>query len=242
MAGLFSHFQKRSIGHHPDCAAVVVAAGSASRMKGIDKIMTTLSGIPVLARTLQALQQCQRIDEIVVVIDSFLPYASTKTIQYELLQRKPPQLCHFLPYLYFPTENDDDYCTRTSMIIMNSDLRERDADHAPSVPVLQHRLARARRHTGGVDHPRPGAVLRALPRLLRRRQREADGHLFLHSAGGQETRGVLQTTNRSLALAVFVPIAGVAEGSSSSPPLMRRNQRCSRLRSRQVEIVPFSDI
>lgn len=36
-------------------------------MKGIDKIMTTLGGIPVLARTLQALQQCQRIDEIVVV-------------------------------------------------------------------------------------------------------------------------------------------------------------------------------
>lgn len=67
MAGLFSHFQKRSIGHHPYCAAVVVAAGSASRMKGIDKIMTTLGGIPVLARTLQALQQCQRIDEIVVV-------------------------------------------------------------------------------------------------------------------------------------------------------------------------------
>lgn len=28
MAGLFSHFQKRSIGHHPYCAAVVVAAGS----------------------------------------------------------------------------------------------------------------------------------------------------------------------------------------------------------------------
>ena len=67
MAGLFSHFQKRSLGHHPYCAAVVVAAGSASRMKGIDKIMTTLGGIPVLARTLQALQQCQRIDEIVVV-------------------------------------------------------------------------------------------------------------------------------------------------------------------------------
>ena len=34
--GLFSHFQKRSIGHHPYCAAVVVAAGSASLMKGID--------------------------------------------------------------------------------------------------------------------------------------------------------------------------------------------------------------
>ena len=67
MAGLFSRLQKRSIGHHPYCTAVVVAAGSASRMKGIDKIMTTLGGIPVLARTLQALEQCGRIDEIVVV-------------------------------------------------------------------------------------------------------------------------------------------------------------------------------
>ena len=57
MAGLFSRLQKRSIGHHPYCTAVVVAAGSASRMKGIDKIMTTLGGIPVLARTLQALEQ-----------------------------------------------------------------------------------------------------------------------------------------------------------------------------------------
>lgn len=67
MTGLFSRLQKRSIGHHPYCTAVVVAAGSASRMKGIDKIMTTLGGIPVLARTLQALEQCGRIDEIVVV-------------------------------------------------------------------------------------------------------------------------------------------------------------------------------
>ena len=73
MAGLFSRLQKRSIGHHPYCTAVVVAAGSASRMKGIDKIMTTLGGIPVLARTLQALEQCGRIDEIVVVTRTDLP-------------------------------------------------------------------------------------------------------------------------------------------------------------------------
>lgn len=61
--------------------------------------------------TLKSTQAAMSIDEIVVVINSFLPYASTKTIQYGLLQRKPPQLCHFLPYLYFPTESDDDYCT-----------------------------------------------------------------------------------------------------------------------------------
>lgn len=72
MAGLFSRFQKRSMGSHPYCAAVVVAAGSATRMQGVNKIMTTLGGIPVLARTLQALEQCPRIDEIIVVTRSDL--------------------------------------------------------------------------------------------------------------------------------------------------------------------------
>lgn len=72
MAGLFSRFQKRSMGSHPYCAAVVVAAGSATRMQGVNKILTTVGGMPVLARTLLALEQCERIDEIVVVTRSDL--------------------------------------------------------------------------------------------------------------------------------------------------------------------------
>lgn len=67
MAGLLSRLFHREGRTHPCCAAVVPAAGSASRMQGIDKILTELDGIPVLARTLLALNDCPLIDEIVVV-------------------------------------------------------------------------------------------------------------------------------------------------------------------------------
>lgn len=49
------------------CGAVIVAAGSASRMKGIDKILTPLAGVPVLSRTLAAFQECDAVAEIVIV-------------------------------------------------------------------------------------------------------------------------------------------------------------------------------
>lgn len=49
------------------CAAVIVAAGSARRMQGIDKIMTPICGKPMLLRTVQALSESGRIDEIVIV-------------------------------------------------------------------------------------------------------------------------------------------------------------------------------
>lgn len=49
------------------CGAVIVAAGSASRMKGIDKILTPLAGTPVLGRTLAAFQACDAVAEIVIV-------------------------------------------------------------------------------------------------------------------------------------------------------------------------------
>lgn len=67
MAGLFSKLFHRVPEGHPYCAAVVPAAGSASRMQGIDKILADLGGMPVLARTLLTLQECPLIDEIVVV-------------------------------------------------------------------------------------------------------------------------------------------------------------------------------
>lgn len=46
---------------------VIVAAGNSSRMKGIDKQLTELLGMPVLARTLRAFEQNSLISEIVVV-------------------------------------------------------------------------------------------------------------------------------------------------------------------------------
>lgn len=49
------------------CSVVVVAAGNARRMEGIDKIMAPLGGVPVLVRTLNAFQQCPDVHEIVIV-------------------------------------------------------------------------------------------------------------------------------------------------------------------------------
>ena len=63
--GLF--FKKRSGQRELHCSAVIVAAGSASRMKGVDKIMAEIGGMPVIARTLSVFQNCDRIGEIVVV-------------------------------------------------------------------------------------------------------------------------------------------------------------------------------
>ena len=49
------------------CGAVIVAAGSASRMGGIDKVMAPLDGEPMVVKTVRAFQQCDAIREIVVV-------------------------------------------------------------------------------------------------------------------------------------------------------------------------------
>ena len=49
------------------CGAVIVAAGSASRMGGIDKILADLKGEPVIVHTVRAFQECPAIKEIVVV-------------------------------------------------------------------------------------------------------------------------------------------------------------------------------
>ena len=49
------------------CAAVIVAAGSAERMKGTDKIMADLGGEPLIASTIRAFEQCEDVFQIVVV-------------------------------------------------------------------------------------------------------------------------------------------------------------------------------
>ena len=50
----------------PKCSAVIVAAGSSQRM-GSDKLLHNLGIMPVLARTLLVFQDCELVDEIVVV-------------------------------------------------------------------------------------------------------------------------------------------------------------------------------
>ena len=57
------------------CGAVIVAAGSASRMGGIDKVMAELKGEPMIVHTVRAFQTCDAIAEIVIVTrpDLILP-------------------------------------------------------------------------------------------------------------------------------------------------------------------------
>ncbi len=50
------------------CVCIVPAAGSSSRMKGVcDKVFADIGGIPVIAKTLSALEAASCIDEIIVV-------------------------------------------------------------------------------------------------------------------------------------------------------------------------------
>ena len=49
------------------CGAVIVAAGTASRMGGIDKVMALLGGEPMIVRSVRTFQNCDAIREIVVV-------------------------------------------------------------------------------------------------------------------------------------------------------------------------------
>lgn len=59
------------------CGAVIVAAGNASRMGGIDKVMALLDGEPLIRHTVRAFQQTDVIKEIVIVTrpDLIVPIA-----------------------------------------------------------------------------------------------------------------------------------------------------------------------
>ena len=60
------------------CGAVIVAAGNASRMGGIDKVMAELKGEPMIVHTVRAFELCDAISEIVIVTrpDLILPIQS----------------------------------------------------------------------------------------------------------------------------------------------------------------------
>lgn len=57
------------------CGAVVVAAGSARRMDGVDKVMADLNGKPLFLHCVESLERCGSISEIVLVTrqDLILP-------------------------------------------------------------------------------------------------------------------------------------------------------------------------
>ena len=60
-------FPKKAAGPEGGCAVVVVAAGSATRMEGIDKITAPLGGEPLVLHALAPFQESSLVDEIVIV-------------------------------------------------------------------------------------------------------------------------------------------------------------------------------
>ena len=61
------------------CGAVIVAAGSASRMGGIDKVMAPLDGEPMIVRTVRIFQNCAAVKEIVIVTrEDLIPKISSQ--------------------------------------------------------------------------------------------------------------------------------------------------------------------
>lgn len=49
------------------CSAVIVGAGASQRMEGLNKLMLPLGGVPVLCRSLLQYENCEAVDEIIVV-------------------------------------------------------------------------------------------------------------------------------------------------------------------------------
>lgn len=73
--GFFKKFREAQ---RPFCTALVAAAGSSTRMGGeISKLLLPLEGVPVLARTLQALELASRVDAIVIAAreEDILPFS-----------------------------------------------------------------------------------------------------------------------------------------------------------------------
>ena len=79
--GLFRRKKKKT---EPLCSAVIVAAGSSSRM-GFDKLLADIGGTPVLVRCMEAFQQAPSISEIVVVTrEELVPEAARLCQDYGL--------------------------------------------------------------------------------------------------------------------------------------------------------------
>lgn len=66
MAGLWNKIKTLQDRCRPLCTVIVPAAGTSSRMGGENKMFIPLCGVPVLVRTLQAIDQAELVDEIIV--------------------------------------------------------------------------------------------------------------------------------------------------------------------------------
>lgn len=77
MSKLLRMLNRKEGAFRPYCAAVIAAAGSSMRMGGENKMLLALNGVPVLARTLLAMERAESIDEIIIAAreDELLAYA-----------------------------------------------------------------------------------------------------------------------------------------------------------------------
>lgn len=60
-------FRKKNAYEPGFCSLILVAAGSASRMNGVDKVLYELGGVPVIVQALRPFQESDLVHEIVVV-------------------------------------------------------------------------------------------------------------------------------------------------------------------------------
>lgn len=60
--------RKRLAFHKPYVAAIIAAAGSATRMNGLDKQFEEIGGVPVIVHSMLALSDSDWIDEMIVVV------------------------------------------------------------------------------------------------------------------------------------------------------------------------------
>lgn len=72
MAAFWNKLKKAQDNCRPFCSAIVPAAGTSSRMGGENKLFMPLLGVPVLVRTLQAVDKAELVDEIIVATQESL--------------------------------------------------------------------------------------------------------------------------------------------------------------------------
>lgn len=84
----------KRLGENKRCCAIVVAAGSSSRMKcSGSKIWIPLSGVPAIVRTLFAFERAQTIDGVVVVCRA----GDTQAMERLKLEYSLEKLCRVVP-------------------------------------------------------------------------------------------------------------------------------------------------
>jgi len=79
---MFNFLRRKNKKTFPAVSAVIAAAGNSSRMRGENKLLMELCGMPVLVQTLMAFEQCPLITNIVLAAgeDSMIEYADLASV------------------------------------------------------------------------------------------------------------------------------------------------------------------